>query len=75
MDSSNVTTPEMLEAGGEIISQFEFGWSNPKEVARLVYRAMEEKRLQHSSQQDSDIRPTFREALATRWAEVSQRKP
>ena len=36
-------TPEMLEAGADIIAEFEFGWASPQDFARRVYLAMEEQ--------------------------------
>lgn len=34
-------TPEMIEAGASIISEFEFGWASPQDFARRVYLAMQ----------------------------------
>ncbi len=34
-------TSEMIEAGVEILMQFDWGWSDPKAYAADIYRAME----------------------------------
>ncbi len=33
-------SPEMIEAGADILVQFEWGWADPEEYAARIYRAM-----------------------------------
>lgn len=33
-------TPAMIEAGEELLMQFEWGWSDPEEYVRKIYSAM-----------------------------------
>ena len=37
-------TPEMLDAGVEILFDSEWGWTNPREFARRLYLAMDQHR-------------------------------
>jgi hypothetical protein len=37
-------TPEMLDAGVEILIDSEWGWTNPREFARRLYLAMDQHR-------------------------------
>jgi len=39
-------TPEMLDAGVEILFDSEWGWMNPREFARRLYLAMDEHRTE-----------------------------
>ena len=33
-------TVEMMEAGADVLVQFEWGWADPEEYAARIYRAM-----------------------------------
>ena len=51
LDSPNASarveiTPEMVEAGVQILTHYEWGWSNAEEYARRIFIAMYEARPQ-----------------------------
>jgi hypothetical protein len=43
-------TPTMMEAGANVLTDFDWGWSNAKDFARRIYLAMEAERLLSSEE-------------------------
>lgn len=33
-------TPQMIEAGADLLMQFDWGWSNPDDFAEKIFRSM-----------------------------------
>lgn len=48
-------TPEMIEAGEELVREFEAGFDSAKEYAAKIYRAMERARPKSDKSSSSSI--------------------